>query len=155
MGSERLSVEELVEYYKPDVESLTGFIPWLKSNRGSETTTIYSEEELSRHSITFPVYDETLMRFVKTAQASSLIDRNYVYVYSRNRIRTVQDERRLIGRATIREMGDLWGILSKYILKGRTKAALWSEGVRNGIYLDLLLKMEELLAFWDKHGKES
>lgn len=155
MGSKRLSVEEIVEYYKPDVESLEGFIPWLKENKGSQTTTIYGDEEISQNSITFPVYDETLMRFVKTAQASSLIDRNYVYVYSRNRIRTVQDERRLIKRATIREMGDLWGILSRYIIKGRTKAALWSEGVRNGIFLELLLKMKELLIFWDKHGKEN
>jgi hypothetical protein len=155
MGSDKLSVEETIEYYKPDVESLTVYIPWLEAHRGNQTTTIYRGEGLEQHSITFPVYDGTLMSFVKTAQASSLIDRNYAYVYSRNHIRTLRDERRFIQNATIKEMGDLWGILSKYILKGMTKAALWSEGVQNGIFLDLLLKMTEILAFWDKQGNEN
>ncbi|MBO5092869.1 MAG: hypothetical protein J6C33_00755 [Lachnospiraceae bacterium] len=154
MQSDKLSVEEMVEYYKPDVEALTGFIPWLESQRGVQTATIYRGEGIEENSVTFPVYDGTLMRFVKTAQASSLIDRNYVYVYSRNRIRTAEEEKRFIRSATIKEMGDLWGILSKYILKGMTKASMWSEGVRNGIFLELLLKMREILAFWDKQERE-
>lgn len=154
MQSDKLSVEEMVEYYKPDVETLTGFIPWLEAQKGSQTATVYRGDGIEKHSMTFPVYDGTLMNFVRTAQASSLIDRNYVYVYSRNRIRTVEDERKLIRNATIKEMGDLWGILSKYILKGTTKAAMWSEGVRNGIFLELLLKMREILAFWDKQERE-
>lgn len=154
MESDKLSVEEMVEYYKQDVESLTVYIPWLEAHRGDETATVFRGEGVERYSITFPVYDGTLMNFVRTAQASSLIDRNYVYVYSRNRLRTLQDERRFIRNATIREMGDLWGILSKYILKGMTKAALWSEGVRSGIFLELIVKMKEILAFWDKQGRE-
>ena len=88
MQSDKLSVEESVEYYKPDVESLAVFIPWLEAQKGKQASTVYSGEGLKEHSITFPVYDSTLMNFVKTAQASSLIDRNYVYVYSRNRIGT-------------------------------------------------------------------
>ena len=83
------------------------------------------------------------------------MNRNYVYVYSRNRIRTEADEHRFIRNATIKEMGDLWGILSKYILKGMTKAALWSEGVRNGVFLELLLKMKEILAYWDRQRSEA
>lgn len=153
MNSDKLSVEEMVEYYKPDVEQLTAFIPWLEQQTGKGAATIYSGEGLGEHSVTFPVYDGTLMRFVKTAQQSTLIDRNYVYVYSRNRIRSVEDEKRFIKNATIKEMGDLWGILSKYILKGMTKATLWSEGVKNGVFLELLLQMQEILAFWDKEGR--
>lgn len=152
MNSDKLSVEEMVEYYKPDVEQLTPFIPWLEQQQGKWAATIYSGEGLGEHSVTFPVYDGTLMSFVKTAQKSSLIDRNYVYVYSHNRIRNAEDEKRFIKNATIKEMGDLWGILSKYILKGMTKATLWSEGVKNGVFLELLLKMQEILAFWDKEG---
>lgn len=152
MNSDKLSVEEMVEYYKPDVEQLTAFIPWLEQQKGKGAATIYSGEGLSEHSVTFPVYDGTLLRFVRTAQQSTLIDRNYVYAYSRNRIRSTEDEKRFIRNATIKEMGDLWGILSKYILKGMTKATLWSEGVKNGVFLELLLKMQEILAFWDKEG---
>lgn len=146
MDSDKLSVEEMVEYYKPDVEELAVYIPWLETHKGGESSSVFTGEGVEKNSITFPVYDTTLMNFVKAAQASSLMNRNYVYVYSRNRIRTEADEHRFIRNATIKEMGDLWGILSKYILKGMTKAALWSEGVRNGVFLELLLKMKEILA---------
>ncbi len=154
MDSDKLSVEEIVAYYKPDAESLMPYIPWLETHKGNAVSAAFQGEGVEKNSITFPVYDATLMNFVKTAQASSLIDRNYVYVYSRNRIRTTVDEHRFIQNATIKEMGGLWGILSKYILKGMTKATLWSEGVRNGIFLELLIKMREILAFWDREGKE-
>ena len=154
MDSDKLSVEEMVEYYKPDVEELAVYIPWLETHKGGESSSVFTGEGVEKNSITFPVYDTTLMNFVKAAQASSLMNRNYVYVYSRNRIRTEADEHRFIRNATIKEMGDLWGILSKYILKG-TKAALWSEGVRNGVFLELLLKMKEILAYWDRQRSEA
>ncbi|MCI8947909.1 MAG: hypothetical protein HFI91_12805 [Lachnospiraceae bacterium] len=155
MDSDKLSVEEMVEYYKPDVEELAVYIPWLETHKGGESSSVFTGEGVEKNSITFPVYDTTLMNFVKAAQASSLMNRNYVYVYSRNRIRTEADEHRFIRNATIKEMGDLWGILSKYILKGMTKAALWSEGVRNGVFLELLLKMKEILAYWDRQRSEA
>lgn len=41
------------------------------------------------------------MSLVKDAKRTQLLDRNYAYVYSRNRIRTVEDEQRVIERATI------------------------------------------------------
>lgn len=152
--SDQLSVEETVEYYRADVEALEAFIPWLTAQRGSGAATAYSGDGLEKNSMTFPVYDGTLLSFVNVARQSSLISRNYVYVYSRNKLRTAEDEKRFIRNATIREMGDLWGILSRYILKGMTKATMWSEGVRNGTFLELLLKMKEILDFWDKQGKE-
>ena len=155
MDSDKLSVEEMVEYYKPDVEELAVYIPWLETHKGGESSSVFTGEGVEKNSITFPVYDTTLMNFVKAAQASRLMNRNYVYVYSRNRIRTEADEHRFILNATIKEMGDLWGILSKYILKGMTKAALWSEGVRNGVFLELLLKMKEILAYWDRQRSEA
>ena len=155
MDSDKLSVEEMVEYYKPDVEELAVYIPWLETHKGGESSSVFTGEGVEKNSITFPVYDTTLMNFVKAAQASRLMNRNYVYVYSRNRIRTEADEHRFIRNATIKEMGDLWGILSKYILKGMTKAALWSEGVRNGVFLELLLKMKEILVYWDRQRSEA
>lgn len=154
MNVDKLSVEEIIEYYKPDVEELAVYIPWLEQQKGKLAAQIYAGDGLEQSSVTFPVYDGTLMNFVRTAQRSTLINRNYVYVYSRNKIRTTEDEKNFIQRATIKEMGDLWGILSKYILKGMTKGTLWSEGVKNGIFLELLLKMEKLIAFWDKEGTQ-
>ena len=56
---------------------------------------------------------------------------------------------RLIQRATIRDMDKLAGILSRYVLGGRTKGKLWSEGVQNGVYVAVLKKMQGLIEFWE------
>jgi hypothetical protein len=39
----------------------------------------------------------------------------------------------------------LGDILSKYVLKGEVRGAVWSEGVQNGVYLALLQKLMELM----------
>ena len=78
------------------------------------------------------------------------MDRNYRYVYSRYRIRTMQDELQMIGRTTIREMDVLKGILSKYVMEGMTKGRVWSEGVEKGIFLKVIRQMKEHLDFWDR-----
>ena len=100
-------------------------------------------------SITFPVYDGMLMSFIKEVQRTGLLDRNYPYVYSRNRIRTVKDELAAIDRSGIREMDILKGILSKYVLGGMTKGKLWGEAVNNSVFLNVVRKMKENLEFWD------
>ena len=42
------------------------------------------------------------------------------------------------------------GIMAKYVLGGMTKGKLWSEAVENGVFLQALLKIKELLEVWDK-----
>lgn len=149
MGTGMLSNEEIVEYYRQDAVKLFRYLNWLESKSGQSVSTIYGAEGISTNSVPFPVYDGTLMSFVKEATNTCFMDRNYVYVYSRKQLKTVKDEMRLIKNATIREMDDLAGILSRYILGGRTKARLWSEGVTLGIYFAVLSKMRELIEFWD------
>ncbi|MGN1170891.1 MAG: hypothetical protein ACI4SZ_04490 [Lachnospiraceae bacterium] len=147
---DKMSREEFVAYYRPEVEKLVPYIPWLEKQKGRQVSNLYNGDGLAENSISVPVYDSTLLAFVKAARATSLLDRNYVYVYSRNRIRTVEDERRFIQKAELVDMDGLCGILSKYVLKGMTKSVVWTEGVKNGIFLELLLKMRELITFWDK-----
>ena len=65
-------------------------------------------------------------------------------------MRTLQDELRMIDRASIMDMDILKGILSKYVLGGMTKARLWSEAVYNSIFLKVIRKMKDNLEFWDK-----
>ena len=155
MDSDKLSTEEVIAYYKPELEKLAVYIPWLKAQKGKKTATIFKGEGVEKNSLTFPIYDGTLLGFVRTAQASKLIDRNYVYFYSRTGIRSQKEEWDFIQNATIKEMSDLWKIFSKYILKGMTKAGLWSEEVESGIFLELLLKMKDIIAFWGKLRKEN
>ena len=144
--------QQVVNTYKPDVEKLIRYIPWLeeKSAEGSIVSETYGGNGIKENSISFPVYDSTLMSFIKEVQRTTLVDRNYPYIYAQRRIRTVQDELNAISRADIKEMDVLKGILSKYILGGMTKGRMWTEAVSNKIFLNVIRKMKENIEFWDR-----
>ena len=142
--------KQMIEAYRDQIVKLLQYIPWFENKAGKYAMQTYSGKEVTDQSIPIPVYDSTLLNFINDVENSNLLDENYLYVYSRNRIKTPRDEIRVIERATIREIPFILGILSKYVIGGRTKARLWSEGVDYGIYLRILLKMKELLAIWDR-----
>ena len=147
---DKMSREEIIAYYRPQIEKLIPYIPWLETQAGRQLSNFYGGDGLAENSISVPVYDSTLLGFVKAARATTLMDRNYVYVYSRNRIRTVADELQIIDRCGIMEMDILKGILSKYVMGGMTKGRLWTEAVYNQVFLKVLMKMKENIEFWDK-----
>lgn len=143
--------QQVVNTYKPDVEKLIRYLPWLeeKAGAGGSISETFEGNGIKDHSISFLVYDSTLMSFIKTVQGTGLLDRNYPYIYSHQGIRTVQDELNIISRAGIKEMDILKGILSKYVLGGMTKGRMWTEAVNNRIFLNVVRKMKENLEFWD------
>lgn len=143
-----LSTEDIIAYYNPEVEKIGAYLPWLLKQRGAQNHSNYGGDGIEGSSITFPVYDSTLLTFVRVCESTGLIDRNYVYFYSRNRIKDAAGELAFIQRASIKDMGDMWSILSKYMIQGRTKGPVWSEGVTNGVYVALIEKMKELIVFW-------
>ena len=147
--SEQMSKDEFIAKYKGIIEPLMVYLPWLLGASGSAAGSIYDGQDIATNSLSFMVFDGNLMRFVKEVGNTTLMDRNYPYVYSRNRIRTVSDELNAISKASINDVNVLNGIFSKYVLGGRTKAALWNEGVKNGVFLKLLEKYKELLEFWE------
>lgn len=149
MENEKLSVEEIVQEYKKDVHKLIKYIPWLESKVGMNLSDIYEGENIASTSIAFPVYDSTLLSFVKDARNTVLMDKNYQYAYARHRMRTAQDEKKAIQQAKITQMYLLKGILSKYILKGMTRSTIWTEGIQNGVLLQVLLKLRELIEFYE------
>ncbi len=142
--------EQIITQYKGETEKFLKYIPWLEEKAGVTVSSLYQGDNITEHSVSFPVYDGTLMSFIKEAQATNFMNRNYPYVYSRYRIRTVQDEKRAIAKATITDVDLLGGILSKYVLGGMTKGTLWNTAVQEGIFLDVVLKLKEIIEFWDK-----
>ena len=141
------SIAEKINMYRSDIEALVKYLPWLESKNKQDMTSTYLPQEDAERPFYVPIYDSTLLGFIKTAQKTRFINRNYVYVYSRKRIRSVKDELRLIERAQILDIEDLGAILSNYVIKGMTKSVMWNEGVRNGVFYALVLKMKELLEF--------
>ena len=136
--------EKIIKEYHDSVEPLLSYLPWLSQHAGETGETLYGEQGISEHSLSFPVYDATLLRFVREAGKSSLMDRNYRYVYSRNHLKTHEDEKALIAKTSWRSWDQLKGILSCYVLGGRVKATLWSEGVKARVYLMVLEKMRDI-----------
>lgn len=142
--------QQLLQEYKQMVTPLLRYLPWLERNVGQNVSTFYQGPEFTEHSMSIPVYDSTLMSFVKEAGASPLMDRNYCYVYTRNHIKTHDDERRVIAAAELKDWDILKGILSKYCLGGRTKSVLWAQAVQENIFYLVLKRMQDIIEYWDK-----
>ena len=140
----------LAGQYKDELMPLLKYYNWLEESTGTSVMTEYNGKEDGNNTISFPVYDSTLLSFVKEASQSSFMDKNYIYVYTRNRITTPQQEHQLIEKATIMEWQTLCGIFSYYILGGMTKGYLWSQGMQEGVFYALLRKMKEIIEYWDK-----
>lgn len=146
MEKEKLSPQDLVLYYKSDVQKLLRYVPYLHGKKADDVSSLYESEG----AMSFPVYDGTLLSFVKEAQQTVFMDRNYRYIYTRQNIKDHQDELKKIEQATILDMEILNGIMSKYVLGGMTKGTLWSEAVEWGIFYHILTKAQELITFWDE-----
>ena len=144
-------MRELADQYKEALAPFLRYLPWFEEHAGKRTGSSYDGSLDGNNTMSFPVYDSTLLSFVKEATKSSFMDRNYAYIYSRRRIKTPEDERKAIKTATIREWDVLCGILSKYVLGGNTKAYLWTQAVQENIFYMILDKMREIVEYWDRH----
>lgn len=154
MLAKNLSRTEIIEKYTRLAEPFFSYIPWLEKVSGSRVNTVYSGQGIERNSLAFPVYDSTLLTFVKQLSKSEMMNYNYAYIYSWNRLKEPEDERRIIERAGLYDMDVLEGILSRYTLGGMTKGMLWNQAVEEGIYLKIFLKMKELLDYWEKRSDQ-
>lgn len=142
--------KQVVMGYKEIVMPLLRYLPWFEQNGTQRASTTYQEDSLAENSVSFPVYNSTVLSFVKDAAKTELMDKNYRYIYTRNRIKSHDDERRLIQQATWQEWDILKGIMSYYVLGGRTKGLLWNEAVEEEIFYLLLKKMKEIIEYWDR-----
>lgn len=144
-------VNEFKERQKQDyLDKLTplfAYIPYLHDKEGAKVRSIYEDSKLD--SIPVPVYDSTTLAFVKAAQNTGLIDRNYVYAYNKVGARKPKDERLFISGATFKDIDAVISIMAKYVLGGMSKGAMWSEAVEEGIWLHALIKLKELLEIYD------
>ena len=142
--------QQLMSEYKQTVVPFLRYLPWFEKNAGQTGSTLYEGSDSTDGTMRFPVYDSTLMSFVREMSKSPLMDRNYSYIYTRNRIRTHEDERRMIISAELEDWGILRGILSKYVLGGMTKGVLWSQAVQENIFYLVLKQMQKIIEYWDK-----
>ena len=142
-GQEQSGREMILEQYRGDVERLLPFLPWLHKAAGTEVQSYYEgdgEQQIMR----IPVYDATLLSVVKEVEKTKLVTKNYPYIYSRYRIVTPEDERRLLKEARIQDMDLFCAIISKYVLEGKRRGAVWSDAIREQIFTTALDALNEL-----------
>ncbi len=143
-------MRELAAKYKLEIAPLLRYFSWLEENAGKNLTTNYNGTENGNSTMSFPIYDSTLLGFVKEASKTSFMDKNYAYIYSRYHIESPAQERKLIEEATMQEWNILCGILTRYVRGGMTQSYLWTQGMTEGIMYLTLAKMKELVEYWDK-----
>lgn len=149
METGQLTPEQVVSTYRADTQKLLAYLPYFQDMSGKIAAQLYEQEGIAKHSLAFPVYDGNLLRFIKDAEQTVFMDRNYRYIYTRYRIKDVADELAVIEKCSIQQLDVIGGILSKYLFGGRTKAVLWTEGLRNGVYMAALSKADELIRLWE------
>lgn len=152
-GQEENTREMIIEEYQDEVAKLLRYLPWISKKSGADVSSMYTGDGDVKV-IPIPVYDSTLLAFIKEAEKTKFMDRNYPYVYSRNHIVTHEDEIRMLKNAKITDIKLFKGILSKYVLGGRTKAALWSEGVESKVFFTALEQLNYLFFTNTADGKQ-
>lgn len=153
MDDSKASVAERIELFQGDVDKLSAYLPWLIKNSGAKLWNTYTPENSGPGTLKVPVYDSTLLAFVKAVQKTRFYNKYYVYTYSKYRIRDYKDELRLIEKAELKDMEVLGDILARYIQKGMVKGAVWNEGVEYGVYEKVITKMKEIIEFYTRPGK--
>ena len=142
-----------IDKYEPDVNRLMKYVPYFEQKSGRDVAHDYDGEQ-GQTTMKFPVYDGTLMNFIREAQKTCLMDRNYPYAYSRNHVRTRSQELMLIDKATIRDDAYLRGVISKYVMEGMRKTGMWQDAVEDQIFLKVILRFKQIICYYKSIREE-
>lgn len=144
-GQEQNVREQILEQYTPDVKKLTAYLPWLQKVKGEDAASTYEGEGKDKETLlSIPVFDSTLLAFVKEAEKTQFVNKNYPYVYTRYRINSHEMERMILREAKINEMDKFTGIISKYVLEGKRRPAAWKDAISERIFQTALEALSEL-----------
>lgn len=142
-GQEATTREMIIDEYSADLKRLLQYLPWLRKKNGAENQKYY-EGDGNFKLIPVPVYDSTLLGFIKLAQSTKFVDRNYPYVYRRHHLETPAQERKAMENAKITDIDIFKGIMSRYILEGQRKGIVWTTAVSERIFVTALECMEKI-----------
>lgn len=143
-GQEAKLKEEIVEQYRDDLVKLLKYLPFLESRGGGDVQQYY-EGEGEHTVIPVPVYDSTLLGFVKEAKATKFMNRNYPYAYRKWRMPDAAAERDAMEKATLMDIDLFRGVLSRYVLEGQRKSVMWTAAVEERIFVTALNRLKKLI----------
>ena len=146
--------EQIVEEYREDLTRLLKYLPFLEKKGGKDVQNFY-EGDGEHKVIPVPVYDSTLLAFVKEAKQTKFMNRNYPYIYRKWKMPNPNAERIAMESATIRDIDLFRGIISKYVLEGQTRSVMWTMAVEERIFVTALKKLHSLIFDYSKDPKEA
>lgn len=146
--------EQIVEEYREDLTRLLKYLPFLEKKGGKDVQNFY-EGDGEHKVIPVPVYDSTLLAFVKEAKQTKFMNRNYPYIYRKWKMPNPNAERIAMESATIRDIDLFRGIMSKYVLEGQTRSVMWTMAVEERIFVTALKKLHSLIFDYSKDPKEA
>lgn len=135
--------------YMEKLMPLFEYIPFLEKKEGAKTRSLYGGDSAPKASVPVPIYDSTVLAFVKAAKNTGLVNKNYVYQLRKIGVDNPKEERLYISGAGFKDIDVIVAIISKYVLGGMTKGVMWSQAVEEGVWLHCLIKLKELLEIYD------
>ena len=149
-GQDQNNGELIVAEYKPDLDNLLRFLPYLIKQSGASKQNYY-EGDGETKIIPVPVYDSTLLQFVREAEKTHFITKNYPYTYTRHKLKTPEDERNAMKNAKLMDIELFRGIISKYVLEGKRRGVVWTQAVNEEIFVVALECMDRLFAVYSNY----
>ncbi len=143
-GQEANLKEQIIEEYKDDLLKLLKYLPFLES-KGQSDAQNYYEGDGEHKVIPVPVYDPTLLAFVKEAKTTKFMNRNYPYAYRKWRMPDPEAERAAMESAAIRDIDLFRGVISRYVIEGQRKSVMWTTAVQERIFVTALTKLKSLI----------
>lgn len=145
--------EQIIEEYRDDLEKLLRYLPFLEQ-KGEKDEQQFYEGDGQYEVIPVPVYDSTLLSFVKEARGTKFMNRNYPYAYRKWRMPDPKAERIAMESATIRDIDLFRGIISRYVLEGQRKSVMWTTAVRERIFVVALTRLKALILDYPSNIKK-
>ncbi len=139
-------MQQYVKKYDADFKKLEPYIAYFEEKASQAIAHDYDGEQ-GQTTMAFPVYDGTLMSFVRTAQKTVFMDRNYFYAYTKRRIKTSKQEEEALAKATLKDEDFLNAVISKYVSEGMRKTGVWQDAVTRKLFLTALKKHKENLDY--------
>jgi hypothetical protein len=152
---EKTYLMRILAEYRQKLEPYFAYIPWFMERDGKNLNKLYESDNDISGTIAVPVYDSTLLGFVKSMNESGLMNRNYPYVYSKYNLHSYADELAQIDKCELRDIDVILGIISRYVLGGMARGRMWTEAVEMGIFYHALVKIKEILSRWEDKTKNS
>lgn len=145
MNKEQTEVRDaIVAKYEKDLDRLQRFLPYLDTKGLKDEQIFYKGEGGGFRSVPFPVYDSNLLAFIKEAEQTQFINKNYPYVYRRYQINNTADEKKIMAKADINDIDAFCAILSKYVIEGHRRGVVWTEGLQYRIYVDFIKNLNRM-----------